>query len=145
MRLSSDKWNEGRVYAISSSLALFAIWLAECSGSTMEALEDGSPMKWQKLDAGIIRQRLSPNTWSNCKVSRKYIRPLNFVVRVCMHAQPLTHVQLFTAPWTVACQAPLSYYSSSSLYSKTTGCKVGHNCFQDFCCCCYLNKRYHYS
>ena len=26
----------------------------------MEALEDGGPMKWQKLGAGIIRQRLPP-------------------------------------------------------------------------------------
>ena len=29
-------------------------------------------------------------------------------ISVCVHAQPLRHVQLFVTPWTVTCQAPLS-------------------------------------
>ena len=27
---------------------------------------------------------------------------------MCVHAELLSHIQLFATPWTVACQAPLS-------------------------------------
>ena len=27
---------------------------------------------------------------------------------MCVHAESLSHIQLFATPWTVACQAPLS-------------------------------------
>ena len=35
---------------------------------------------------------------------------------VCMHAQSLSHVRLFVAPWTVAYQAPLSIEFSRQEY-----------------------------
>ena len=41
---------------------------------------------------------------------------------VCMHAQPLTCVQLFATPWTVAHQAPLSIRFSRQEYWSGCPC-----------------------
>ena len=37
-------------------------------------------------------------------------------VRVCVHDQPLSHVQLFATSWTIACQVPLSMEFSRQEY-----------------------------
>ena len=39
-----------------------------------------------------------------------------YFMYVCVHAQSLSHVQLFATPWTVACQAPQSMEFSRQGY-----------------------------
>ena len=42
-----------------------------------------------------------------------------FIFYACMHAQSLSHVQIFATLWTVACQAPLSMlFSRQEYWSK---------------------------
>ena len=40
----------------------------------------------------------------------------NVSVRVCVHDQLLSHIQLFATSWTIACQAPLSMEFSRQEY-----------------------------
>ena len=42
-----------------------------------------------------------------------------FTIQQCMHAQPLSHIQLFLTPWTEACQAPLSMELSPGKNTET--------------------------
>ena len=45
------------------------------------------------------------------------IEPVPPTLEACVHAQSLSCVQFFAAPWTVACQAPLS----TNFSGKNTG------------------------
>ena len=44
---------------------------------------------------------------ARCPSTDEWIKQVWYTY-ACMHNQPLSHVQLFGTPWTIACQDPLS-------------------------------------
>ena len=43
---------------------------------------------------------------------------------MCVHAESLSHIQLFATPWTVACQAPLSMEFSTQKHWNGLPCPL---------------------